>query len=366
VAPGGDAITRPDQEPGMAILDLTRLLRTATLALLAALMLPVPSRAETAIRFTLDRKIDGPSAPFFLAIDKGYFKAEGLDVTITAPAAAAAAATSPAGPAEPISRLAAGSADMGVADLNGLIKFRDDNPALPIKALFVVFDKPPYAIIARKSRSIAAPKDLEGKKLGTAAADGSITPWPIFAKVNGIDAAKVVVETVGLPVREPMLAAGELDAITGCAFTSYVDLEAGGVPADDLAVLAMADYGVELYGDAIMAAPKFLAEKPEAARGFLRAYLQALKDTLRDPARAVEAVLRRNDAAKKDIELERLRLAIRDNIVTRAVKANGFGGVDPVRFAAAIKQLALAYRFNAKDKAADAFDPSFLPSAAEQ
>jgi NitT/TauT family transport system substrate-binding protein len=362
VAAGGDAITKPDQEPGMAILDLTRFPCSAVLALLAALLLPAPGRAETAIRFTLDRKIDGPSAPFFLAIDKGYFKAEGLDVTIDAPAAAAA----PAGPAEPISRLAAGTADMGVADLNGLIKFRDDNPALPIKALFVVFDKPPYAIIARKSRSIAAPKDLEGKKLGASATDASFTPWPIFAKVNGIDTAKVVVESVGLPVREPMLAAGELDAITGCAFTSYVDLKAGGVPADDLAVLAMADYGVELYGDAIMAAPKFLAEKPEAARAFLRAYLQALKDTLRDPARAVEAVLRRNDAAKKDIELERLRLAIRDNIVTRAVKANGFGGVDPARFAAAINQLALSYRFNAKDKAADAFDPSFLPVAAEQ
>jgi NitT/TauT family transport system substrate-binding protein len=354
----------------MALLDLTQLPRSAALALLAALLLPAAGRAETAIRFTLDRKIDGPAAPFFLAIDKGYFKAEGLDVTIDAPPAGPAAAANgpaaPSAPAEPIGRLAAGAYDMGVADLNALIKFRDDNPALPIKALFVVFDKPPYAIIARKSRGIAAPKDLEGKKLGAAAADVSFAQWPIFAKVNGVDAAKVLVETVGLPVREPMLAAGEVDAITGCSFTSYVDLKADSVPADDLAVLAMADYGVELYGDAIMATPKFLAEKPAAARAFLRAYLQALKDTVRDPARAVEAVLRRNDAAKKDVELERLRLAIRDNIVTPAVKANGFGGIDPGRFAATINQLALAYRFKAKDKAVDAFDPSFLPGGAEQ
>ena len=354
----------------MAIIDLTQLSRSAALALLAALLLPAESRAETAVRFTLDRKIDGPAAPFFLAIDKGYFKAEGLDVTIDAPGAGTAAATAgpaaPAAPADPISRLATGTHDMGVADLNGLIKFRDDNPAVPIKALFVVFDKPPYAIIARKSRGIATPKDLEGKKLGAAAADASFAQWPIFTKVNGVDAAKVLVETVGLPVREPMLAAGEVDAITGCSFTSYVDLKADSVPADDLAVLAMADYGVELYGDAIMAAPKFLAEKPAAARAFLRAYVQALKDTLRDPARAVEAVLRRNDAAKKDVELERLRLAIRDNIVTPAVKANGFGGIDPGRFAAAINQLALAYRFKAKDKAVEAFDPSFLPGGAEQ
>ena len=340
----------------MAILDLIRLTRSAALALLAALCLPAGASAETAIHFTLDRKIDGPAAPFFLAIDKGYFKAEGLDVTIDAAA----------GALEPVNRLASGSYDMGVADLNVLIKFRDDNPATPIKALFIVFDKPAYAIIARKSRGIAAPRDLEGKKLGAPAADNAFAQWPIFTKLNGVDAAKVKIENVGLPVREPMLAAGEVDAITGCSFTSYVDLKAGGVPADDLVVLAMADYGVVLYGDAIMASPKFLVEKPEAVRAFLRAYLKALKDTVLDPARAIESVIPRNDAAKKDVELERLRLAIRDNILTPAVKANGFGGVDPGRLAAAIDQLALAYPFKAKDKAADAFDQSFLPGAAER
>jgi len=131
-------------------------------------------------------------------------------------------------------------------------------------------------------------------------------------------------------------------------------------------VLAMPDYGLALYGDAIMASPGFIEQKPDAVRAFLRAYLKALKDTMRDPARAVEAVLRRNDAAKKDVELERLQIAIRDNIATPAAKANGYGGIDPARFAAAIDQLALAYHFKAKDKAADAFDPSFLPGAAER
>ena len=91
-----------------------------------------------------------------------------------------------------------------------------------------------------------------------------------------------------------------------------------------------------------------------------------MKDTVRDPVRAVEAVLRRNDAAKKDIELERLRMAIRDNIVTPAVKANGYGSVDPERLVAAIDQIALTYHFKAKDKAAAVFDPSMLPPAADR
>ena len=148
---------------------------------------------------------------------------------------------------------------------------------------------------------------------------------------SGIDAAKVAIEDVGFPVREPMLAAGEVDAITGFSFTSYVDLKDRGVPPDDLTILPMADYGVELYGDAIMVSPVFAQEKPAAVGAFLRAYVRALKDTMRDPARAVEAVLHRAEGFSKDVELERLRMAIRDNIVTPAVKANGFGGIEPVR-----------------------------------
>ena len=344
----------------MAIVDSARLTRFAALALLSALFGPLSgamsAHAETAIHLTLDRKIDGPAAPFFLAIDKGYFKDEGLDVTIDA---------ATGGPLEAIGRLAAGKDDMGVSDVNALIKLRDAADA-PIKAVFVVFDKPPYAIIARKSRGVVTPRDLEGKKLGAPAADLAFAQWPIFAKVSGIDTAKVAIEDVGLPVCEPMLAAGEVDAITGFSFTSYVDLKDRGVPPDDLAVLLMADHGVELYGDAIMTSSAFARDRPEAVGAFLRAYLRALKDTMRDPPRAVEAVLHRAEGINKEVELERLRLAIRDNIVTPAVKANGFGGIDLERFAAAIDQMALAYRFKARDKAAATFDPSFLPPAAER
>ncbi|MDR3420886.1 MAG: ABC transporter substrate-binding protein [Xanthobacteraceae bacterium] len=354
----------------MAIVDLMRLTRSAAslslcmpslcMSLLVAFFVgfpgPIAARAETAIHFTLDRKIDGPAAPFFLAIDKGYFKDEGLDVTIDA---------ATGGPLEAMNRVAAGSDDMGVADINMLIKARDAANT-SIKALFIVFDKPPYAIIARKSRGIETPRSLEGKKLGAPAADPAFAQWPVFARINGIDTAKVTIENVGLPVREPMLASGEVDAITGCAFTSYIDLKARGVPADDLVVLAMADYGLVLYGDAIMVSDSFAQAKPEAVRGFLRAYLRALKETVRNPARAIDALLAHDDRFRKDVELERLRMALADNILTPAVRAYGYGDIDPQRFAAAIEQLALAYRFKAKDKAAAAFDPSFLPPAAER
>ena len=340
----------------MTIVDLVRLTRFAAPVLAAALAWPLPVAAETAVHLKLDRKIDGPAAPFFVAIDKGYFKTEGLDVTVDAAAA---------DPQDGIKALTTNRYDLAVSDINQLIKLRDQG-ATGVKAVFVVFDKPPAAIIARRSRGIAAPGDLAGKILGAPANEPASDRWPIFAKLNGIDADKVTVENVGLAVRDPMLASGEVDAITGCAFTSFIDLKEHGVPKDDLEVWLMADYGVELYGAAIMASENFMAEKPEAIRGFLRAYVKALKETVRDPAGAIESVLRRSDGTKRDIELERLRMAIADNIVTAAVRTGGFGAIDPARFATALDQLALTYRFQARDKAAGSFDPAFLPPAAER
>jgi NitT/TauT family transport system substrate-binding protein len=343
----------------MVIVDFRRLTRLAApLAaplIAAAFAWPLPAAAETAVHLKLDRKIDGPAAPFFVAIDKGYFKAEGLDVTIDAPAGE---------PQDTAKLLATTNYDLAVADLNLLIKLRDQS-ATGAKAVFVVFDKPPAAIIARRSRGLAAPGDLAGKILAAPANEPASARWPIFAKLNGIDTETVRIENVGLPVRDPMLASGEVDAVTGCAFISYVDLKERGVPKDDLAVWQMADYGVELYGATIITSENFFTEKPDAIRGFLRAYVKALKETVSDPASAIEAVLRRSDA-KRDIELERLRMAIADNVVTPAVRTGGFGAIDPARFATALDQLALTYRFQSKDKAIGSFDASFLPPAGER
>jgi len=315
-----------------------------------------PAAAQTPVKFTLDFKFEGPSAPFLVAIDKGYFKAEGLDVTID----------SAAGSLEPINRVASGTYDMGFGDINSLIKFRDANPGTPIKAVFILYNKPPFSVVARKSRGITAPKDLEGKKLGAPAADGAFAQWKIFVHANNIDAHKVTIENVGFPVREPMLAAGQVDAITGFSFSSYINLKDRGVPVEDIVVLLMADYGVNLYGNTIMVNPKFAAEKPEAVKGFLRAFVKGLKDTVKDPATAVDSVIKRNDVAKKDVELERLRMALRDNILTPEVKANGFGGVEMARLDKSIDQIALTYEFKAKPKGADIFDESFLPPAADR
>jgi NitT/TauT family transport system substrate-binding protein len=326
-------------------------------AALAAMAIAGPATAETPIKFSLDFKFEGPSAPFLVAIDKGYFKAEGLDVTID----------TSAGSVEPINRVASGTYDMGFADINSLIKFRDTNPSNPVKPVFMVYNKPAFSIIGRKSRGVTKPKDLEGHVLGAPPQDGAYAQWKIFVQANDIDASKVKIEAVGFPVREPMLQNGQVDAIAGFSFSSFINLKSMGVPTDDIVVMLMADYGVNLYGNSIIVNPKFAAEKPEAVKGFLRAFVKGLKDTVKDPSTAVDSVIKRNDVAKKPIELERLRMALKDNFLTDEVKANGFGAVNEDRLAKSIDQIALTYEFkNGKPKAADAFDASFLPPAAER
>jgi NitT/TauT family transport system substrate-binding protein len=311
--------------------------------------------ADTMIKVSLDSGFEGPTAPFLLAHDRGFFHDEDLAVTIDPGD----------GWMEPINRVASGQADIGFGDINALIRFRDGKPGAPVKAIFMVYNRAPYAVIGRKSRGVAKPKDLEGHKLGTPTTDGTAAQWPAFAQINGVDPAKVTVETVGAPVRGPMLAGGQLDAVTGISFSSYLNLKHRGVPADDLVLMPMADYGLQFYGNAIIVNTAFAAKHPDAVKGFLRAYLKGLKETAAAPARAIDAVLRRNDAASKEVELERLRMALRDNIVTAEVKANGFGDIDAARFAAALEQTALAAPFrNGKPKLADVFDASYLPPSA--
>jgi NitT/TauT family transport system substrate-binding protein len=297
--------------------------------------------------------LEGPEALLLLPQDRGYFKNEGLDLTVD----------DAAPPLESITRVANGSHEMAFADINALIKYRDQHPSAPVKAIFMVYNKPPYAVVARKSRGITEPKQLENKKIGATLMSATFAQWPLFAKLNNIDVSKVTIENIGIRVQAPMLAAGQIDAALGFSFRLYVNLKDRGVPVDDIVPMPMANYGLKLYGNAIVVNSKFAAEKPEAVMAFLRAFLTGLKETIRHPAQTVDLVVKRDDGAKKDVELERLRMAIRDNIVTPEVRANGLGALEVARLEESIEQIGLVYTFKAKPKPEDVFNASFLPPA---
>jgi NitT/TauT family transport system substrate-binding protein len=344
--------TRPTNAIRFILASLAGLCGIASLAASTALAAD-ETHPPVAIQFSLDRPIDAVAAPFVMAATGGLFSAENLAVTINI------ASGSP----DAIARVAAGTSDFALVDINALVRFRDkDRQGVPpIKAVFVLFNKAPYAIVARKSRGIQALSDIEGKNLGVAEGDLSIRLWPAVAKQNGIKIATVKQSSISAAVREPMLSAGQIDAVTGFSYLSAINLKDRGVPADDLAVLRFADYGCEAYGFAVIVNPALAAAKPEAVRGFVRAVIGGMHLAVKDPAGAVNEVVSRMDGGSRDLELERLRAILRDNILTGEVKRNGIGGIDAARFERSIDQLAEGFKFQKRPQASDIFDDQFLP-----
>jgi NitT/TauT family transport system substrate-binding protein len=307
--------------------------------------------APLAIRLVLERPIDGSMAPLVLADSRGLFGAERVTVTTT----------SAKGPADAIARVAAGEADLALADINELVRFHDDAGKPPVKAVFVLFNRAPYAIVARRSRDIHTLSDLDGKTVGVADGDLSIRLWPAVARHNAIKTAELKFAKVGAAVREPILSAGQVDAVTGFSYLSAVNLRDRGVPASDLAVLNFSDYGCEAYGLAVIASPAFAAAHPEAVRGFVRALIGGLHLSISDPAAAAATVVSRMDDGSRELELERLKTVLAGNILTPEVRRNGIGGIDPSRMERAIDQIGEEHKFHQRPGAADIFDDSFLP-----
>lgn len=307
--------------------------------------------AATPIRLTLDRPIDGAAAPFVVATDKGLFAAEGLNVTTEAAA----------GSKDAIDRVAAGTSDIALADLNVLIRMRDNNKMPAAKAVFVLFDKAPYALIGRKSRGIENIALIEGKTLGLVDSAPATRLWPFIAKRNGVRTDKVKTEMISAAVREPLLSAGQVDAVSGFSFLAAVNVRDRGVPADDLAVLHFSDFGCEAYGYALIVNPKFAAENPDAVRAFIRATIAGVKLSIKHPSRAIDSVIAGMNGGSHDLELERLRTVIRENILTEDVKRNGIGAVAPARFDASIAAIADDFKFHKPPALTDIFDASYLP-----
>ncbi|MXQ08464.1 ABC transporter substrate-binding protein [Alphaproteobacteria bacterium GH1-50] len=321
------------------------------IAVAAGMLAATVASAQTEVPFALDWKFEGPSAAYFAAIDNGHFADEGLSVTIEAGS----------GSVQTIPKIATGAFPIGFGDINSVIKFLDQNPGAPVTAVMMVYDKPPFAIVGRKSLGVSEPKDLEGKVLGAPPPDGAWAQFPVFAKETGIDVSAVTVEPVGFPTREPMLAEGNVAAITGFSFSSVVNLKRLGVADDDISNILMADHGLQLYGNAILVNTDWAAENGDTVRAFLRAVAKGWQDVIDNPEAGIESLVERNPAADKALEQERLQMAIDQNVVTDWVKANGMGGIDPARMETAISQLGETYDYQNTPDASLYFTDAYLP-----
>jgi NitT/TauT family transport system substrate-binding protein len=330
--------------------------RWAAGLLIGALALPALAQ-ETKVKFQLDWRFEGPAALFLVAKSKGYFAQEKLDVTIDAGN----------GSGNAVNRVASGTYDMGFADLAALMEFTANNPTAPSKpvGVMMVYNDTPAAVLALKKSGIKAPADLIGKKLGAPVFDAGRRAFPIFAKANQLDASKANWISMDPPLRETMLVRGDVDAITGFTFTSLLNLNARGIKDEDVVVMPLPQYGVKLYGNAIIASDTFVKQNPEAIKGFLRAFAKAAKDVMANPEEAIKSVKERDGLIDEKLELRRLKLAISSSIATANAKAEGFGQVSVPRMSLMASQVSDAYNTKTRVDPVAIWNSSFLPSKAE-
>ena len=332
-----------------------RTLLKTTVALAALSAFGLASAQTTPIKFQLDWRFEGPAALFLVPVAKDYFKAAKLDVAVDAGN----------GSGGTVTRVASGSYDMGFADMAALMEFHANNPDAPNKpvAIMMVYNDTPASVMALKKSGIKTPADLNNKKLGAPVFDAGRRAFPIFAKANNITGVQWT--AMDPPLRETMLVRGDIDAITGFTFTSLLNLEARGVKAADVVVLPYPDYGVKLYGNAIIASPKILKDNPEAVKAFLKAFAKGMKDVIAKPADAIQTVKARDGIINVELETRRLQLAIDTVINSPNARTEGFGQVSGPRLSLMASQVSDAYGTKSRVNPDAVWNGSFLPTKAE-
>jgi NitT/TauT family transport system substrate-binding protein len=336
------------------------LLRSSLLALVAAAWsvgAVGPADAQTKLKFVLNWKYQGPQGWFFLAEDKGYFKAEGLEVTIDQGDGSAAA----------VPKVASGAYDIGFGDINALIEFAAKKPEEAPVAVYVMYNRPPFTVAVKADGPIKTPKDFEGRTLGGAANDGALKLFPAFAKLAKIDASKVSITNFQPNLREQMLMRGQADGVFGYVNTIRFSAKLANIDPDkQLRWINFGDYGMDLYSNAIIVSRKLIKENPKAVAGFLRAINKAVVDSIADPKASVAAVAKREPLIKLDIELERFDATIKEEMNHPELAKLGLGDVDDARLKTSIDILVDANQLPRTPAASEIFTREFLPPKNER
>lgn len=311
----------------------------------------VANATKRSIKVNPSWLLQGDNAPLTIATDKGYFSSEGLDVKIERGY----------GSSDTITKVAAGQFDVGFGDIYSMLEFNAKNPNNAVVAVAVPYNRSPFSIVSLKSSGINDIKAVAGKKLGAPAGDAPRKLWPVLAQQVGVKPDSVEWITMEPKLRETLLIKGDVDAVSGFATTILPSLEKAGKKAEDVNVFYYADNGLELYGNAIIVKKDFLEKNPEVVKGFLRAYLKGLQDTLKDPQAGLESVVKAGDSLMdKNVEKRRLQIALEQLYVTPEVEKVGLGGVDPARLEKTVKQVSKVFNIEAPPTN-KVFDGSYLP-----
>lgn len=331
--------------------------RLVSLSLVFAVASVVAAKAETKnVKIMMDWIIQGTHAPFFVAQDKGYFKADGVTVdTIDAGKGATNVAVAVAG----------GVYQFGWVDLPSMIRFNAANPASPLLAVYVSFDESPLAVITRKAAGIRKPSDLDGKKIAGGPGTAVHDTISILLKAANAENVKINWVAVQPQLFGPMLKRGEVDGTGGFTNSNIPAALELGFTLDDLFVIKYSDFGADMYGLALVTTKKFADENPQTVRGVVKALNQGTKDTIASPEKAL-AILKASDPMMK-LDIEKVRLDIALGLTnTQHVMKNGLSSVTPEKLQKTIDAMVTAYQLPVSPDPATVYTDRFLPPVAER
>jgi NitT/TauT family transport system substrate-binding protein len=233
------------------------------------------SFAADKVTFVTDFGYNGRHAYYFVALEKGYYARENLEVNIVRGQ----------GSADAVKQVAAGTAQIGFADTAAVILGRG-NDQIPTKLVAIVYAKPPHAIFVLKDSGITKPKDLEGRKIADTAFSAVPKLFDAYAKAAKIDGSKVTWLVASSDTLPGMLTTGRADGIG--QFTVGEPLLAKTAAPKQVLALSYADAGLNLYGNGIIASDNLIKSNPDLIRRFVRATMAGLRDSIGNPQQAGE------------------------------------------------------------------------------
>ena len=333
-----------------------KLMSRAVLAGTLSVGLGATSAAATDIRFMMDWAWQGPQAFALMARDAGCFEERGVNITMDRGFGSGRV------PVE----LAGGNYEMGLADINPTIKFRAENPDSDLIAVAVMFSGSPLVAVVSADSDIVEPSDLEGRTLAAPDFDAGRQLFPIFASQTGIDQSTIEWISVSPELREPMLARGEADGITGFITSSTISLERLGMTAEDQRVFRYKDYGVELYSTSILTSRAFAEANPEAVSAVVACMMQGMQMAVADPEAAMEALVDHEPLTDPELELRRWQISIDEMIMTENVIEGGLSNIDREFFQRSIAAVEDAYGLPNLLTVDDIYSDAYLPPVEER
>ena len=270
--------------------------------------------------FALNWFAVGDHAAYWVALDKGYYAQRGLDVTLE----------NSKGSGDSIAKVDTGRADAGLADAVPVLAATARGAR--IKMVGMVFDKTPLNFYSRKDKPVTKPKDLEGKTIGAPPGDGQRQAWPAFAKLHGIDPAKVTWVNIEPTAKVAALAEKRVDVVGD--YTTGLPFMAKAL-GDQVLMMPWADHGFELYSMSIMASEKTMKERPKALRAFLEASYMGWRDVMADPKAALAIFKKRVPEIDLAIIEPNMMLGL-DLMRTPRYAASGIGWIDEAKMCASV------------------------------